>query len=55
MTYPQQLPEKPEGWTRSLVCHFNYGERCPQCGHQFPHHYAGCRITRIRAMEKEND
>lgn len=26
--------------------------RCPHCGHPFPHHYAGCRITRIRAMEK---
>lgn len=26
MTYPNQLPEKPEGWTRSLICHFNYGE-----------------------------
>lgn len=25
MTYPQQLPEKPEGWTRSLICHLNYG------------------------------
>ncbi len=31
MTYPQQLPEKPEGWTysliwtRSLIRHFNYG------------------------------
>ena len=25
MTYPNQLPEKPEGWTRSLICHFNYG------------------------------
>jgi len=26
MTYPNQLPEKPEGWTRSLICHLNYGE-----------------------------
>lgn len=26
MTYPNQLPEKPEGWTRSLICHFNYGD-----------------------------
>lgn len=26
MTYPKQLPEKPEGWTRSLICHINYGE-----------------------------
>ena len=25
MTYPKQLPEKPEGWTRILICHFNYG------------------------------
>ena len=27
-------------------------DKCPHCGHPFPHHYAGCRITRIRAMEK---
>ena len=22
--------------------------RCPHCGHQFPHHYSGCRVTEAK-------
>lgn len=27
MNYPDELPEKPEGWTRHMVVHFNYGSK----------------------------